>query len=495
MKNNINKQKGQSLLWVLGFLATMAVTFAGVYSVGQATSEKQKIVNAADAAAYTGGMVEARALNLTAYANRAEIANEVFVAQMVSLQSWVDYMKTSVGNFQTVSRIASAIPGIGIIFAAISAVLRVVETALDGVASGLQGGVPASIGLVEVYYGVMNAATSVIFGTAGAVNMAFATQSAADAVLAANVANQNGKIDTAPVAIHTTQLKILNGAQWQRAFHKYDKNAYGSAADGRTNAGEILKISRDEFSTNRSGTTGVWKFLWGNGSFGGCPLPGAEIGASKDGPTLLKAYDRWEAQDTSEYYFATAPRCKKNGIPYGWGRSTAYESQTAGDRKTNPHRLAGSQAYNRVKKNGNWSGVKSLWDVSRDSNDYPVDTFKQDDEKLTFAIAVAKTKANIKNNESLNFMNRDAPSRLGSPVLKADFLDDQISAKAEAKIFFSRPVNNNNDFTATRLFRADRHKELANLYNPYWQVRLRTTSNLTDVAIYGSKIPLALFAQ
>jgi hypothetical protein len=487
------KQKGQSLLWVLGFLATMAVTFAGVYSVGQTTSEKQKIVNAADAAAYTGGMVEARALNLTAYANRAEIANEVFVAQMVSLQSWVDYMKETIGSFRNVSQIAQFIPYVGLIFRAIDRILQVVERGLGTIASTLQGGVPASIGLVEVYYGVMNAATSVIFGNAGAVNMAFATQSAAEAVLAANIANQDGKIDTAPIAIHTTELKILNGGKWRQAFHKYDRSSYGSASDGRRNAAEILKISRDEFSTERKGTTGIWGFLWGNDNFGACPV--GEIGASKDGPTELKEYDKWEAQDTSEYYIATGFRCRKRGVAYGWGRSTAHESQTSGARKIDPHRSAGSRAYNNVKKNGNWSGVKSLWDVSRDSSDYPVDTFKQDDEKLTFAIAVAKSKVNIKNNESLNFMNRDAPSKLGSPVLKSDFLNGQISAKAEAKIFFSRPVNNNNDFTATRLFRGDRHKELANLYNPYWQVRLRTTSNLTDVAIYGSNIPLALFAQ
>lgn len=44
-------QAGQVLVWFLGFAASMAVVFAGVYSVGQATSEKQKIVNAADAAA------------------------------------------------------------------------------------------------------------------------------------------------------------------------------------------------------------------------------------------------------------------------------------------------------------------------------------------------------------------------------------------------------------------------------------------------------------
>jgi Putative Flp pilus-assembly TadE/G-like len=43
---------GASFSVIFRFAASMAVVFAGVYSVGQATSEKQKIVNAADAAAY-----------------------------------------------------------------------------------------------------------------------------------------------------------------------------------------------------------------------------------------------------------------------------------------------------------------------------------------------------------------------------------------------------------------------------------------------------------
>ena len=51
-------QQGQILIWFLAFGATLAVVFAGVYSVGQVTSEKQKIVNATDAAAYSGALLK-----------------------------------------------------------------------------------------------------------------------------------------------------------------------------------------------------------------------------------------------------------------------------------------------------------------------------------------------------------------------------------------------------------------------------------------------------
>jgi Putative Flp pilus-assembly TadE/G-like len=499
------KQRGQSLLWVLGFMATMAVTFAGVYSVGQTTSEKQKIVNAADAAAYTGAMVEARALNLTAYANRADIANEVFLAQMVSMQSWVDYMKTSAGNWKTVAQALSWIPGV----AAVASALEAIESALDAAADVIKDvTMPATIFAVEGYYKVMDNALKLVFGTTGSVNMAFATQSAADAVLAANVATQGGKLDSAPAAINQVALGAINAKEWKDAFYRYDTSSAGSASDGRRNTREILVDSRDEFSKERKGPSSLpFSLFFGNEKVGFCP--GLEFGVSRDGTTKLKDYDRWEAQDTTEYYVASGAKCKKTGIPMGWGRSTAANDKDNGDSKTDPHNWGGWLAFNDDPKNNEkWTGVKALWDVSRDSNDNPVAAFNPGAETLTFTVAVAKQKVNVRNNEhvSLNFMNTaNTTSKLGSADTKADYMDGQISAKSEAKVFFSRPARNGQDFTGTRLFRQDNHKEIANLYNPYWQVRLKNVNtnplgmsakDLAKItAIYGANVTLAPFSQ
>jgi Putative Flp pilus-assembly TadE/G-like len=495
MKNTIRKQKGQSLLWVLGFMATMAATFAGVYSVGQTTSEKQKIVNAADAAAYTGAMVEARALNLTAYANRAEIANEVFIAQMVSMESWVAYFKQTINSFKSIANKLKYIPYIGIVFQIIEGILQTIESMLNAAQTPLNKAVDLSIlGVDKVYYTAYKAATTILYSPL----MVVAAQQSADNVLKANAATHDGKIDTAPVAFKTALLGADNAFEWNRGFKLYSKDGkdLGSATDGRRNAGEILKTSRDQFSTERKGSEiPIFDLLWGTNSMGiRCAF---EVGSSKNGPTDLKTYDRWEAQDTSQYGMSIGS-CKGTsfGIPYGWGRSTAADNQTKGDRKTNPHRLAGLRAYNETKQHGNWSGVKELWDIKRDSSDYLDASFEQDKEKLSFTVAVAKQKVDIKNNENLNFMNRETTSKLGSPDLKADFADGQISAKSSAKIFFSRPVKNNADITGTSLFRVDNHKEVSNLYNPYWQVRLTDLSLAAKEIVYAGKNPaLPLLVQ
>ncbi len=138
-------QRGQVLVWFLAFAATLAVVFAGVYSVGQATSEKQKVVNAADAAAYSGALVEARALNLIAYTNRSVVANEVLIAQMVSLQSWTDYFERATSNYQTIFNALSGIPYVGAAFKALAVTMQALNKIVVVQQKVLNGVVPSVI--------------------------------------------------------------------------------------------------------------------------------------------------------------------------------------------------------------------------------------------------------------------------------------------------------------------------------------------------------------
>ena len=73
-----------------------------LFNTGQLSSEKTKLVNTADAVAYSAGVMHARALNFDAYNNRALMANEVLVAQMVSLASWTQYAQRHVENVPVV---------------------------------------------------------------------------------------------------------------------------------------------------------------------------------------------------------------------------------------------------------------------------------------------------------------------------------------------------------------------------------------------------------
>lgn len=84
-------QKGQALIYGLFVMTAGIAGLFFLFNTGQLAYEKSKLVNTADAVAYSGGIMNARALNFQAYTNRAMIANTVAIAQLVSLSSWVAY--------------------------------------------------------------------------------------------------------------------------------------------------------------------------------------------------------------------------------------------------------------------------------------------------------------------------------------------------------------------------------------------------------------------
>lgn len=89
------QQSGQILVYGLAALLVVAAVLVLLYNAGQNASEKTRTVNAADAAAYSGGVWVARQLNFMAYTNRAMIANHVAVGHFVSYMSWIRYVEDS----------------------------------------------------------------------------------------------------------------------------------------------------------------------------------------------------------------------------------------------------------------------------------------------------------------------------------------------------------------------------------------------------------------
>lgn len=88
---------GQSLIMALALVLAASLMLFFVFNSGRAVNQKINLVNAADAAAYSGAQITARQLNFMAYTNRAMIANEVSVGHMFSYQMEVDLV-TAVGQ-------------------------------------------------------------------------------------------------------------------------------------------------------------------------------------------------------------------------------------------------------------------------------------------------------------------------------------------------------------------------------------------------------------
>lgn len=73
------------------FLALCAGLFLFMTNAGEMTVEKTRTLNAADAAAYSAGVIQARGLNFAAYSNRAMVANQVAIAQALTLTNNLNY--------------------------------------------------------------------------------------------------------------------------------------------------------------------------------------------------------------------------------------------------------------------------------------------------------------------------------------------------------------------------------------------------------------------
>ena len=82
------RQSGQVMILVTILAIVLLLAGLLVYNVGRVNLVRTRLQNTADSAAYSSAVLMARAYNFTAYSNRAMVANQVAIAQMVSLASW-----------------------------------------------------------------------------------------------------------------------------------------------------------------------------------------------------------------------------------------------------------------------------------------------------------------------------------------------------------------------------------------------------------------------
>ena len=83
-------QGGQALVFTLLFGAAAGLVTLLLFNSGLLANAKTRLQNAADAGAYSAALLQARDHNFSAYTNRAMVANQVAVVQLVSLKSYLE---------------------------------------------------------------------------------------------------------------------------------------------------------------------------------------------------------------------------------------------------------------------------------------------------------------------------------------------------------------------------------------------------------------------
>jgi Putative Flp pilus-assembly TadE/G-like len=469
-------QRGQAILWFLATTAACCATLALVYNVGQVTNEKEKTINAADAAALSGGLVEARMLNFMAYTNRAMIANEVTIAQLVSLDAWVQYDNRLAQNLATVT---SFIPYVDEVTQVIA---DITDVAQQGVDDAARITIPATDYFVQGL-GLAREAANVVAVTAA--------KDVASQVAQANQTTFGGRFDVAPQEVSDNAFQwaafAVNQANWLGFSKVYAKNSNGN--DDRANAAQVVQDSRDQFSTHR----GAGLLIDGiNAALGG-PLLAVNGIDKTSGDTVLRNYDRWEAQDSADWWVGVKVLGitvgKKDLIPLGWGRADTDKNGTNGNDWdfgggpcTQYFALGCELAYENDNAISGFSGIPGIRDLSKPGNS------NTSDPSLTYVVAVKKSADAAMTTQRLgsgmNNVHVDGPQ--GSPDLQDNLQKDQITSISAARVFFARPDWNSKDITEGNLPRADHVHEYASLYNPYWQARLTTPDIATTSLLYAA---------
>jgi hypothetical protein len=442
---NLPRQRGQALIFGLFALVGGLVALFFLFNTGQLMAEKTKLVNTADAVAYSAGVMHARALNFAAYTNRALIANEVLIAQAVSMSSWTNYVATHAQNAPVLmwcqTQYSKPVTLALITYIPVCYTLSYLygaaspQTLRQTVPPAAQTAVTAA----EQAKQALQAAQANMVAT-----LVPARASLMQEVADANYANDGSvHVDTVPLADNFT---LFNGAPFI--------NGYSGTNRGRFKEATLAAANLDPFVRQRAWTSAnIFPCLLGNK---------AEF--RRRGGTELIGFDEWRAMDTASLHewewkirlFSIS--CDESETPLGYGAQGAGEGSGADNGfggSTSDNGAASSYASS---SNWQYSGLPSFFDLS----DVALKAAEDSPPVLRFSIRLTRAKDQAWTSEGRS--NVKPSGRLAQ--FDSKLASEVLAAVSTSEVFFRRPTP-----------RDDGRAELASLFNPYWQVHLISTSS------------------
>ena len=446
-----------------------------LFNTGQLSREKTKLVDTADAVAYSAAVMHARALNFDAYNNRALVANEVLVAQIVSLSSWSQYADTHAQNLLSVFP-ECANPYTGAIAAIINydpiygamcfITVNFTSTAISNIAQAVPPIANAVVQTVELNKTAIRAAEQVVHSPLFESTRAQVMNDVAQR----NYAGLGSVRVEAPGFVPASSATALTD-EWRSFTRRYDN-------DDRIRFAEVARnaAGSDQFVRQRSWTSTAlipnifeWK----------CLLKGRHNSVRRRGGTELIGLDEWKAEDTESYWHVHNAgrwyqiRCDEDENPIAFGTQQAYsslqDSTTAflgGSPSTNPRASARASSADWT----NYTGLPSFYDIN------PTIAASNEPPTLRYAVRLVRDATAVRTSGAAsqippsprinNFSNTSRNSRL--------------TAISTGEVYFERPLDSPN--TAAVRNGSANTRELGSLFNPYWQVRL-VANSAADIAI------------
>ena len=481
--NLYKNQHGNATLLTVFLFAAAALTVFGLFNVGQQTTTKVRLQTISDAAAQSVATVVARDLNFKAYTNRAMVANQVAIGQLVGIASWTQMFYRSVNNLNNVTQFLNVIPGIG---TAIANAVRAIRQAANAINQAIDRAMPV---LIQVEDKLIMALS--------------------EAQLASHIATIEIARETLNNVVSESDSDIDTSALWSNAIfwgaftnnvmtqqERYEPTSRNDrspkATESRRRMAEfkdVTKASADRFVNGRSYEWCLIPFI--------CrppippPIPQFKIdkfGGSELMPTTgnTKETYQWTAMDSvalrMRFFKLFGYGSWKETLPLGWG--AAHALKDSGDTY--------NYAAHRDKKlwgNGTWElGTTTGLGYSTYRNNnlthtqglMPYYELKQrgrvPDDYINLQVLLFKKSDRLRTMTTVaaNVQGYTVPSAYNVEE-KGGMAGNRMGALAKAGVYFFRP--NEGDFR-----RPDGKREYGNLYNPYWQVRLLPSSNAERTA-------------
>ena len=470
----VTRQRGQALPLGLAMILVGVLGALVLYNTGRTASDKARLANAADAAAYSGLLWQARALNFQAYTNRAMVANQVSIAQAVSISSWMRYGDQTAVNL---SRVLGNVPFAAPLVRGAEATM----SALDGLVQPVAG---AMITVLDKVTRGLSASQEAMFRSSF-----YATPEIVRDVIAKSDAA--GRF-TALSAYGIGGLHE-NLSAWNDFTQRHDNND-PEAMDERA---LLVTGSRDEFTRKRD-----WKFFQG---FWFYSSPIMRHRVFKSGSTNLIAVDgpngrrwEWQGRDTlalQNRRLKWNGREKKQELPIGWG--SAHANGTGGTSllaneckrllfngmKNDDNLPCGTWGKNRgaernalldPEAHGGYEGLKAFRTINAAllANDgrgeHPT--------LLTEPVVRLKVEASLAAGDARSSADSIGGETFGIDVEAAGH---GLSSISIAEVYYRRPAGASTSETI---------REAANGYNPYWDVRLSPVPDEERLVALGLRL-------
>ena len=240
------RQRGQALLFISVTTVVVLLAMLVMFSTGQLAAHRMKLQNTADAASYSGALVQARDLNFSAYMNRAMIANQVAVAQITSMVGWARALQdTYNGDFYSIAETLADLSTLSELWTIPVNIYKPLSNGLKDVLD------PVGKGMVVILDFLIDALRFAELGYH--VGMTVTIPETVNNVISANDAN-------ASLSVLGWAGSILNTAQHFTFVKTFSptKDQDGKDPNGNTRFADVVDASMDLFTKNRTLPIATW---------------------------------------------------------------------------------------------------------------------------------------------------------------------------------------------------------------------------------------------